>query len=547
MPQSGFLSRLSRSLGTSVLAAATLALAACGGGGDDIAYGDLLRRGISVNPDTVDPHKASGQWENIVIGDMFEGLYITNKSGEAVLGAAASASLDETQTVWTFELKEATWSDGEPVTADDFVFAFRRLQNPETAAQYASLLWVVKNARAVNQGDLPPEALGIRAIDARTLEIELEYPAPYLPGLLSHYASFPVPRHVVEAHGDAWVRPENIEVNGPYKLVDWTVGSSLVAVKNPAWEGSEALCFDSVAYLPIVDNAAVERAIEAGELDTNNSFEGARMAEIEERLPGWVRTDPSLTTTYWVYDTTQPPFDDLRVRRALSMALDREYMVENVLTPGYVPAYSFVPPGIANYVPEDDQPRLDWAGMDRAERLVEARALLEEAGYGPDRPLRFEFIYRNSGDAPKTAPVALSNWSEIADWVQPELLMQDTKVLYSRLRQKDFQFSDAGWVADFNDPHNFLYLLETDTGQMNYGSYSNAEFDRLLTESNTELDLERRGRLLAEAEATMLADEPLAPMFFSVNRNLVDPELTGWEDNVLDVHRSRYLCRPGLE
>ena len=526
------------------LAAALGTLAACGGGGDASDYGELLQRGISANPDTLDPHKASAQWENIIIGDMLEGLYVEAADGIPQLAMAESKTVDESQTVYTFTLRDATWSDGVPVTADDFVFAFRRLQDPATAAQYASLLWLVKNAKAVNSGELPPEELGVRAIDDKTLEITLEYPAPYLPGLLTHYSSFPVPKHVVEEHGDAWIRPENIEVNGPYKLEEWTIGAQVIATKNEAWHGGpENLCFDTVAYFPITDLNAVERRIEAGTLDINNAFEGPRKAEIMERLPGWVRTDPSLTLTYWVFNTDLPPFDDVRVRKALTMSLNREFMTENVLTPGFEPAYSFVPPGINNFVSPEEQFQFEWSTWPREQRLEEARRLLTEAGFGPDNPLEFQYTYRNTGDNPKPPPVAQANWRDIGDWVRSELVMQDTKVLYSRLRQADFTVSDAGWVADYNDPQNFLYLLDSDTGQMNYGNYSNPEFDALLAESNMELDMERRAGLLARAEEIMLNDYPLSPMWFLVNQNLVDPSLTGWADNVMDIHRSRYLCR----
>ncbi len=527
-----------------VLTGCMALLAACGDGGDASQYGELLSRGISANPDTLDPHKSSAQWENIVIGDMFEGLYVQDAAGRPVLGMAERVEIDDSQTVYTFTLREATWSDGVPVTADDFVFSFRRLQDPETAGQYASLLWLIRNAREVNAGTLPPEELGVRAIDDRTLEITLAYPAPYLPGLLSHYASFPVPKHLVEAHGDAWIRPENIAVNGPYKLQEWTIGAQLVSVKNESWHGgADTLCFDTIAYFPIADHGAVERRIEAGTLDINNAFDGPRMAQLQERLPGWVRTDPSLTVTYWVFNTEIAPFNDVRVRKALTMVLDREFMTENVLTPGFVPAYSFVPSGIDNYVGPDQQFAYDWAGWPMEERLEAARELLAEAGFGPDNPLSFTYIYRNTGDNPKPPPVAQANWQAIGDWVQVSLEQQDTKVLYSRLREGDFELSDAGWVADFNDPHNFLYLLDSETGQLNYGSYANPEYDALIKASNTELDLAARAELLARAEAIMLQDYPLSPMWFLVNQNLVDPELTGWEDNVVDVHRSRYLCR----
>ena len=534
-------------LTSSVLAIAALALAACGGGGGGGEKpGDVptLRRGISAKVDTLDPHKSSAQWENIIIGDMLIGLTTDGPDGKPVPGMAESWDVDPTGTVWTFRLGDYVWSDGTPVTANDFVYALRRIQQPEIASQYASMLWLIKNAEKVNAGELPPEELGARAIDDRTLELTLEYPAPYLPGLLTHYTTFPVPQHIVEQFGDAWIQPENIVVNGPYKLVYWRTGDQLVADKNPTGFGAAEACFDRVAYFEIENEAAYENKIAAGELDINNVFSGPRKAELEAKFPGWVRTYPGLLTTYWSFNQTKAPFDDARVREALALALDREFMVRNVLTPGFEPAYAFVPPGISNY--DTQRPQVSWKDMPRAERLAEARRLLEEAGFGPGKPLKFEFIHRSTGDNPKVAPVAQQNWSEIAPWVQPVIVKQDTKVLYARLRQTDFEVSDGAWLADFDDPINYLYLLQSTTGQQNYGKYSNPEYDALLTQSNQEQDLARRAQLFAEAEKLMLEDFPITPMWVQVTQALVDPTLTGWVDNAKDNHRSRFLCREGM-
>ena len=186
---------------------------------------------------------------------------------------------------------------------------------------------------------------------------------------------------------------------------------------------------------------------------------------------------------------------------------------------------------------------MEWADRPRAERLVEARRLLEEDGFGPDNPLEFEYIYRSTGDNPKAAPVAQSNWNEIADWVDAEILLQDTKVLYARLRQSDFQVADGGWLADYNDPLNYLYLLDSATGQQNYGNYNNPEFDALLQQASQERDLVKRAEIFAKAEAIMLEEAPITPMWFEVTKNLVDPTLTGWAENAEDNHRSRWLCR----
>lgn len=530
--------RLNRLFAGTAIAFA-LALSACGGGGggDDTL---TLRRGISAKVDTLDPHRSSAAWENIIIGDMFLGLTQHTADGQVIPAMAESWTTSDDGLIWTFNLRDTTWSDGTPLTAEDFVYALRRIQDPAIASQYSSLLYIIKNAQALNEARVAPEELGVRAIDDRTLEITLEEPAPYLLGLLTHYTTYPVPRHIVEQYGEAWALPENIEVNGPYKLVYWVTGDQLVVEKNPAFYEADTLCFERVSYFELEDLAAVERRIEAGELDINNAFDGGRKAELDVRLPGWARTTPGLLTTYWSFNSSEAPFDDIRVRKALAMALDREYLVENVLTPGFVPAYSFVPPGINNY--ETERPEVSWKSLSRPERLAEARRLLEEAGYGPDNPFRFEYKHRSTDDNPKAAPVAQANWNEIAPWVDAQILRQDTKVLYADLRQSNFQVSDGAWLADYNDPLNFLYLLDSDTGQQNYGNYSNPEYDRLLEAASQERDLEVRAGLFAQAEKIMLEDHPITPMWFQVTKNLVDPNLDGWGENAEDNHRSRWLC-----
>ncbi len=519
-----------------------LSLAACGGKQTSEEV-PTLRRGISAKVGSLDPHTSSAQWENIVIGDMFIGLMTHGADGKPELGMAVSHEVSDNGLVWTFTLGDFSWSDGTPVTAHDFVYALRRIQAPETASQYSSLLYLIKNAEEVNKGELGGEELGVEALDDKTLKLTLNYPAPYLLGLLTHYTSYPVPQHVVEQYGESWIQPENIVVNGPYKLMYWRTGDQLVADLNPTGFGAAEACFQRVVYFELEDETAVENKIQAGALDINNAFSGARQDELERKFPGWPRTTPSLLTTYWAFNTRIAPFDDVRVRKALSMALDREFIVRNVLTPGYEPAYSFVPPGISNY--DVARPVVEFKSLSRDERLVAAKALLIEAGYGPDNPFEFEFTHRSTDDNPKAAPVAQANWADIASWVKPVIIKQDTQVLYARLRQGDFTISDAAWVADFDDPINFLYLLDSATGQQNYGAYANAEYDALLTLSSTERDMSARAELFAQAEEIMLGEYPLTPMWFQVTKNLVDPTLTGWEENAIDQHRSRFLCREG--
>lgn len=521
-----------------------LLVTACGPGpsGDDVP---TLRRGISAKVSTLDPHNSSAQWENIIIGDMFIGLTTDGPDGKPVPGMATRWDVDPTGTVWTFHLGDHVWSDGEPVTAHDFVYGFQRLQDPLIASQYASMLWLVENAEKVNSGELPPEALGAHALDDKTFELRLEYPAPYLPDLLTHYTTFPVPKRAVEAYGNTWVQPGKIIVNGPYKLVYWRTGDQLAVEKNPTGFGAAEACFGRVVYFEIDNESAYENKIAAGDLDINNVFSGPRKNEIEAKFPGWVRTSPGLLTTYWSFNQTRAPFDDVRVRKALSLALDREFMVRNVLTPGFEAAYAFVPPTIANY--ETERPQASFRDMPRPERLAEARRLLEEAGFGPDKPLKFEFIHRSTGDNPKVAPVAQQNWAEIAPWVEPVIVRQETSSFYARMRQTDFEIGDGAWLADYNDPQNYLFLLDSQTGQQNYGKFDNPQYDALIAESNRELDLTKRAELFAKAEKLMLEEFPITPMWVQVTQNLVDPTLTGWVENPKDNHRSRFLCRDDIK
>ncbi len=519
--------------------ASALTLAACGGGGDS-ADEDLvvLNRGNSAEPFSLDPHKASGTWENNIIGDMFIGLFTENAAGEPIPGMVENYTVSEDGLTWTFNLREAQWSDGEPVDAYDFEFALRRILTPDTLANYASLLYPIRNARGVNSGDLQPEELGVSALDADTLQIVLEFPAPYLPGLLTHYTTFPVPQHVVEVHGDAWVQPANIETNGPYKLVQWSANNFVHVERNELFFDNSNVCIDEVFYYPDEMQAA-ERRVRNGELDLNTDFTGQNLNFLREQVPDYVRVHPYLGIIYFSFNTTQAPFDDPRVRNALGMAIDREFIAEDILRAGQIPAHSFVPPGVTGY---PGTARIGWFDTPVEERRVMARELLEEAGFGPDNPLRVQYTHRSTGDNPRVAPVVQQDWELIADWVDVEIGQIETQIHYSNLRAGDYELGDGGWIGDYNDAYNFLFLAESESIPMNYSRWQNEEYDAIVAEANLTLDAEARGELLARAEQVMLDDMPYIPIVYYVNKALVNPNITGWEDNIVHIHRTRYLC-----
>jgi oligopeptide transport system substrate-binding protein len=526
------------------IAAAALALSACGGpspSSSSAASETTFRRGVGANPDSVDPHKAQGTWENDVIGDMFIGLFTDDAKAQPIPGIAESWTVSEDQLTWTFKLRRTNWSDGAPLTAKDFEYSMRRLEDPKTlGAVYASVQYPIKNAQAVNGGSLPLDQLGVRAIDDYTLEVKLEYPAPYLPGLLKHYTAFPVPKHAIDKHGDQWTRPENIVVNGPFKLAEWRSGDFIRLVKNESFDDAANVCFTEVIVYTQSDHDAMVRRAEAREIDMNVSFPTGQFEQTEKRLPGWPRVSPMMATTYIAANNTKAPFNDARVRKALALSIDREHITTNILKGGEIAAYSFVPEGMNGY-PKTAE--FGWKGQALDQRRTEAKALLEQAGYGPNKPLEFEYLYRASGNNPRIAPVLQENWARIAEWVKPEIRQVETKDLYKQMQSKDFILSDAGWVADYNDPYNFLYLLDSRTGPMNYGGYSNPAYDKLIDQSNVELDPAKRADILKQAEQLMLDQTGVIPVLVRVTQDIVSPDITGYEDNAEDIHRSRYMCR----
>jgi oligopeptide transport system substrate-binding protein len=284
-------------------------------------------------------------------------------------------------------------------------------------------------------------------------------------------------------------------------------------------------------------NAAARSAL-SGERGWSTNFPSNRAPEMRREAPSFVEVHPYLLVQYFSFNMKKPPFDDVRVRRALAMAIDREFIARQIYRAGEFPALSFVPPGIANY---RSAARYPWADTPLAARREEARRLLSEAGFGPNNPLRFEFSHRNTGDNPRVAVVAQADWRSIAPWVVVELAGVETQIHYANLRAKNFQVGDGGWVADYNDARNYLYLLETRTGYQNYPGYSSPQFDGLMHAADNEPDAERRAALMSRAEQLALDEAPVCTTVFGVSKNLVDPRLGGWSGNLVDIHRARWF------
>ncbi len=497
----------------------------------------VLHRGNGAEPDSLDPHKATGSWENNIVGDMLIGLLTDDAMARPVPGAAVSWETSADGLVWTFKLREGMlWSDGVPVTAEDFVFALQRINSPETNAQYASLTHVVKNAAAALAGDVPVTDIGIRALDPMTVQITLEHPAPYLTELLTHYTFFPVPKHAVMAHGNDWVKAGNYVSNGPYMLAEWQPNSFVHVVRNPNFYDNANVQIDEVYYYSSEDQVASLKRFRAGEFDLNAGIPAQQIDFIRAELGDYLRIAEYVTVNYIVFNLTRPTFQDVRVRTAISMLIDRETITDRIMKAGETPAYSIVPASIPNY---PVKARLAWSEMPMAERIERAKALLAEAGFGPANPLRFQFSHPSSTDAKRIATALQQMWR--AGGVEVELIPGEVRVTYNNLRSQNFDVGWAGWIADFPDAKNFLYLAESRSGEMNYSKYDSVAFNDLVLASDNEADVAKRGELLRQAEQMLIDDAPMAPVLFSVSRNLVNSYVKGFEDNLTNIHRTRYM------
>lgn len=524
--------------------ALVLMTAACGKSADDTDKATTLRMGNAGEPLTLDPARATIVNEDRIIEGLFEGLTVLNPKAEPIPGVAESWTVSEDRLIWTFKLRDAKWSDGVPVTADDFVFSFQRLMDPKTRSNYASLFYMIKNAEAVNVKGAPLNSLGVSAKDPKTLVIELTNPTPFLPALLSHSLAYPVPRHVVDKLGPDWVKPGNLVGNGAYVLKEWKPNNFIRLEKNPQFHDAANICLTQLLIFPTTDPAAAARAVRAGELDTNATFAGQNREVLKKELPGYVREAPYALIQYELFNLKNPKLKDARVRQALSLAIDRDLIATKIIGGASKPAFSIVPPDTLGYT---GGPITGMFEADLATRLASARALLSAAGYGPNKPLTLTLSHATNGDAPRYAPILQNTWQQIAPWVKIELLGQDGQIHYSQVQRGDFELANMGWYADYDDAKSFLYILESRSAEMNSGRYENPSYDALLAKADQERDEGVRAKLLRSAEEMAVKDAALAPVFFDTGRSLVNPRVTGWVDNKLNTHRIRWLCTKEAE
>ena len=501
----------------------------------------VFHRGNDGDPETLDAHKTSTVSEAHLLRDLSEGLVIHHINGSVVPGVAESWTMSADGRSYTFKLRAtAKWSNGDAVKADDFVFSLRRIVNPETGAKYANILYPILNAEKINKKGEGArlEDLGVKALDERTLEITLERPTPYFLELLTHQTGLPVHPASVEKFGKDFVKPENWVSNGAYVLREVVPNSHIKMEKNRFFHDAANVQIDTVLYYPNPDLAAAARRFQAGELHMTTDIPADQIKQLREKLGrDQVRIAPYLGTYFLIINTAKKPFDDIRVRRALSLVIDREFIAEDIWGGTMLPAYGVIPPHIGNY---GERAEADFKNASPLDREEEAKKLLAAAGFGPGSPLKVQLRYNTTDNNRRTVIAIAEQWKALG--VETSFINTDGKTHFAHLRDGgDFDIARYGWIGDYSDPQNFLFLFLSDNKGFNSGKYNNPKFDALLQQGANELDLARRAAILREADAILAAEVPWIPVLYYSSKNLVSPKLVGFQQNLRGALPTRFM------
>lgn len=505
--------------------------------GTVLAEKQELVRHIKDEPATLDPAKAVGLPEIQVIRDLFEGLVNQNAKGEIIPGVASKWQSSDNR-VWTFTLRDnAQWSDGTPVTAQDFVYSWQRLVDPKTLSPFAwfAALAGINNAQAIIDGKMTPDKLGVSAVDAHTFRVQLDKPLPWFTSLTASFAFYPVQKANAES-GKEWTRPGKLIGNGAYVLKDRVVNEKLVVEPNSHYWDNGNTVLKKVTFMPINQESAATKRYLAGGIDITESFPKNLYQKLLKDIPGQVYTPPQLGTYYYAFNTEKGPTADARVRLALSMTIDRRLIAEKVLGTGEKPAWHFTPDVTAGFTPQKTQ----FEEMSQAERNAQAKMLLQAAGYGPDRPLKLTLLYNTSENHQKIAIAVASMWKKNLG-VDVKLQNQEWKTYIDSRNTGNFDVIRASWVGDYNEPSTFLSLL-TSTHSGNIARFKNPAYDRIIKQATLETTAAARNADYNAAEHIIAEQAPIAPIYQYTNGRLIKPWLKGYPiNNAEDVAYSRTM------
>ncbi|MEN9533862.1 MAG: hypothetical protein RIQ83_3086 [Pseudomonadota bacterium] len=497
--------------------------------GTKLAEVQQLVKGNGSEPATLDPQKVEGTPESAILRDLFEGLVTSGPKGEVVPAMAESWETKDNKHFVFHLRKDAKWSNGEPVTAHDFVYAFQRAVDPKTASPYSWYLEMptIANATEIIAGKKPSNTLGVKAADDYTLEVQLEKAIPYFVTMLSHTTTYPVPKKVIEKFGDKWTQPENMVSNGAYVLKNWVVNERIELERNKHYWNDGKTVINKVTYLPIQSTNAELNRFLAGEIDMTWNVPIERFKQLKKDYPADLKVEGLVSTYYYQFNTQKKPFDDVRVRTALAYAVDRDVIADKVMGQGQTPAYGLTPDYVDGFKPVAPE----WSKLTQAERDAKAKALLKEAGFDASKPLKFELLYNTDDNHKKVAVAVASMWKKLGTDVS--LVNQEWKTYLETKKQGQFDVSRAGWSADYNEASSMLDLMQTTHGN-NDGKYSNAAFDKLMDESRDQVDADARNKLYVQGEEILAKDMPIIPIYQYVQPRMVKSYVGGYPSNPLD-------------
>ncbi|NHB89655.1 ABC transporter substrate-binding protein [Photorhabdus tasmaniensis] len=516
-----------------ILGSLTLSHAAIIPPGTQLAINQDITRHNGSEPASLDVHKVESDVEFDIIHDFFSGLIDTGIDGKLNPDLAVSWETKDNK-VWLFHLREGIkWSDGSPITAHDVVFSWRRLIDPQMASPYGSYIenMYIANAKDILAGKKKADELGVKALDDMTVEVTLEQPLAYFLQMMAHPVMVPISQKAVEKYGEKWTQPNVFVGSGPFKLAEWIVNEKVIGIRNPQYWDNAHTVINKVTYLAVTSETAVVNRYLAGEIDITKNIPSISFNSLKTKLGSQVHISPKLGVYYYEFNTQKAPFNDIRVRQALNLALDKTIISNKVLGQGQKAAYNNTPPNTGGM--NLKQP--DYASWTLAKRIEKARKLLNEAGYNRSNPLKFKLLYNTSEDHKKIAIAASSMWKKNLG-VDAVLQNQEWKTMLDTMHQSNFDLVRHAWIADYDNPASFLNNFVTNSSN-NTSLYSNDIYDDLMKKAQTTNDI----KYFQQAQDILTRDVPSIPIYYYVSARLVKPYIGGYYINLLGFVSSKDL------
>ncbi|EPF18765.1 Periplasmic oligopeptide-binding protein precursor [Cedecea davisae] len=505
--------------------------------GTELAAKQELVRNNGSEPASLDPHKVESDVEGNIIGDFFDGL-IRVKNDGTIEPHLADKWENQDNKVWTFHLRPGIkWSNGEPITAQDVVWSWKRLVDPKTGSPYATYpgTMQIENANDIAEGKKPVDSLGVKALDSSTVQVTLNQPTSAFLLMLGHTSMVPVSEAAVEKFGDKWTQPANFVSSGPYKLSQWVVNEKVVGERNKQYWDDAHTVINQVTYLPVTSGTADVNRYKAGEIDITYTVPETLFASLKKSMPDQVRVTPYLSTYYYEFNTTKAPFNDPRVRLALNMALDKDIIAGKVLGQGQKPAWLVSQPKIGGV----ELKPADYGSWSHDKRVAEAKKLLEEAGFNEKHPLQFNLLYNTSESHQRIAIAASSMWKKNVG-VEAKLQNQEWKTMLDTKRTGNYDLVRYGWIADYDDAATYLNNFRTGDSQ-NSSKYSNPAYDEIIAKASQATTLEERAKYYQQAEDILAKDVPTIPIYHYVKVQLVKPYVGGYAPSTLGKYLTQDL------